>query len=138
MKSSIRYLLISIGLMASLSVVHGQNYIGLTSVEIAGSMKTVHPQFKLDKSAVNHSYKYLKYVDKISEQTILFFMSDKDVCTYVRWMSDYSNLNDMIETLNREYRKSGANSWTFSEKGQDYSVTLVEDEWYFTVNYRKN
>ena len=24
------------------------------------------------------------------------FLSDNDVCTYVRWMSDYSNLNDMI------------------------------------------
>jgi hypothetical protein len=101
-------------------------------------MKSVHPNFKQDKSTVNHSFKYLKYVDKISEQTVLFFMTDNDLCSYVRWMSDYSNLNDMIETLNRKYKKNDSNSWSFTEHGESYSVTLVEDEWYFTVSYRKN
>jgi len=118
--------------------VHGQNFIGLNSAEITGLMKSVNPQFKLDKSTVNHSFKYLKYIDKITEQTVLFFMSDKDQCTYVRWMSDYSNLNDIIESLNRKYKMSDTNLWTYSDKGEEYSVTLVEDEWYFTVNFRKN
>jgi hypothetical protein len=117
---------------------HGQNFIGLTSSEIAQQMKTENPQFRLDKNAVNHTYNYLKYVDKISEQTVLFFMSDMDKCTYVRWMSDYSNLNDMIGMLNSKYKKSGTNSWTFTDKGEDYSVSLVEEEWYFTVNFRKD
>jgi hypothetical protein len=125
-------------LTTNLFVMQGQNFIGLNSAEIAGLMKTVNPQFKLDKNAVNHTFKYLKYVDKISEQTILLFMSDKDECTYVRWMSDYSNLNDMIESLNKKYKKSGTNTWSFAENGEDYSVTLAEDEWYFTVSYHKN
>jgi hypothetical protein len=119
-------------------MLHGQNFIGLNSAEIAGLMKSVHPQFKPDKSTINHSFKYLKYIDKISEQTVLFFMSDNDLCTYVRWMSDYSNLNEIIESLNRKYKKNGTNSWTYTDKGEEYSVTLVEDEWYFTVNFRKN
>ena len=118
--------------------IEGQNFIGLHKNEIAGLLKTVNPQFKLDKSAVNHTYKYLKYVDKVSEQTILFFLSDKDECTYVRWMSDYSNLSDMTGMLNKNYRKNGANSWSYSDKGENYSVTLVEEEWYFTVSFRKN
>ena len=133
-----RTIFIILLLTANLCVMKGQNFIGLNSAEIAGLMKTSNPQFKLDRNAVNHTFKYLKYVDKISEQTILFFMSDKDECTYVRWMSDYSNLNDIIESLNRTYIKSGTNSWSFTENGEDYSVTLAEDEWYFTVSYHKN
>ena len=116
-------------------VSRAQNLLDLNSSEIAAVMKSVHPQFKLDKSAVNHTYKYLKYVDKISEQTILFFLSDKDICTYVRWMSDYSNLNDMISMLNKNYKKSGVNTWSFTEKGESYTVKLEEDEWYFTVSF---
>ncbi len=77
-------------------------------------------------------------MDKVSEQTLLFFLSDKDVCTYVRWISDYSNLGDMTAMLNKNYHKNGTNSWTYADKGDDYSVTLVEGEWYFTVTFRKN
>lgn len=101
-------------------------------------MKTKNPQFKLDKSTVNHEYKYMKYVDKISEQTLLFFLSDADVCTYVRWMCDYSNLSDMISMLNASYKKSGVNTWTYASKGFKYTVKLEEEEWYFTISFRKN
>jgi len=138
MKNRIISLCIIILLAAGSGVAHGQNFIGLNSNEIAGLMKTSNPDFKLDKSTVNHTFKYLKYIDKITEQTALFFMSADDICTYVRWMSDYSNMNDIIEMLNKKYKKSGTNSWSYVDKGENYSGTLVEDEWYFTVSYRKD
>ena len=116
----------------------GQNFIGLHKDEIAGLLKTVYPQFKLDRNAVNRAYNYLKFVDKVSEQTILFFLSDTDVCTYVRWMADYANLSDITGMLNSNYIRNGPNSWTYSEKGENYTVTLIEEEWYFTVSFRKN
>jgi hypothetical protein len=116
----------------------GQNFIGYDETGIAERMKAAHPQFKQDKTVVNDTYKYLKYVDRITEQTILFFLSDKGECTYVRWMSDYSNLNDMLAMLNSKYKKSGKDSWTYSEKGQNYTVSMEEGEWYFTVSFRKN
>jgi len=117
---------------------HGQNFIGLTREQIPALLKSVNPQFKLDRNAVNHTYNYLKYVDKISEQTILFFMSDKNTCTYVRWMSDYANLNDITTMLNRNYKKNGSGKWNYSDHGETYTVTLVEEEWYFTVTIRKD
>jgi hypothetical protein len=138
MKGYFKYILsgliISISFMSALS----QNYIGMGPVEIAAAMKAGNPQFKLDKTAVNNTYKYLKYVDKISEQTILFFMTEKNVCTYVRWMADYSNLNDIIPMLNKKYRKTGENTWSYADKGENYSVKMEEEEWYFTITFRKN
>ncbi len=82
-----------------------QNYIGMHKDEIIKVMHDSRPNFKLDKNAVNRSYNYLKFIDKSTEQTILFFLSEKNYCTYVRWMSDYSNLNDIISELNRKYKK---------------------------------
>jgi hypothetical protein len=132
-----RYLL-TIGILtANFLLAEGQNFIGMKKYDIGVLMKTAHPAFKLDKNAVNTTYKYLKYVDKISEQTILFFLSENDVCTYVRWMSDYANLNDMIALLNKNYKNVDKYSWAYCDKGVPYSVELVEDEWYFTVTYRK-
>jgi hypothetical protein len=115
-----------------------QNFIGMGPEQIASTLKADYPQFKLDRNAVNHTYKYLKYVDKISEQTILFFMSDNNTCTYVRWMSDYANLNDMTAMLNKKYRKNGSNAWSYADKGENYTVKMVEEEWYFTITFRKN
>jgi len=138
MISGIRNILILLLFSASFMSIKAQNFIGLNTTEIAGVMKTGYPQFKLDKGAVNHTYKYLKYVDKISEQTLLLFLSEKNICTYVRWMSDYSNLNDIVSMLNKNYKKSSPNTWTFTEKGEDYSVKLEEDEWFFIVSFRRN
>lgn len=138
MKSILKYCLLALMAGISMQPAIGQNFIGMQPQAIAAVLKSEYPQFKLDKSAVNHSYKYVKYVDKISEQTILFFLSDDEHCTYVRWMSDYSNLNDMIEKLNKKYKKTGENTWTYAEKGGNYTVKMEEEEWYFTVTFRKN
>lgn len=138
MRKYLRYILLFVLITAFGPKAGAQHFIGLNPTEIAALMKSAHPQFKLDRNAVNHDYKYLKYVDKISEQTVLFFLSEKNTCTYVRWMSDYANLNDILGMLNSNYKKSGGNSWTYTHKGESYTVKLVEEEWYFTVTYRKN
>jgi hypothetical protein len=138
MKRSCSYTIVFFLLITGLVEIKGQNFIGMAKSAIPEMVKTRYPQFKLDKGVVNHSYNYLKFVDKVSEQTLLFFLSEKDICTYVRWMSDYSNLSDMTAMLNKNYHKNGANSWTYTDKGEDYTVTLVEGEWYFTVSFRKN
>lgn len=137
MKIALKYCLI-LFLVLAMEGVYAQNFIGMQPPAIAAVLKSEHPQFRLDKNAVNHTYSYLKYVDKISEQTILFFMSDDGKCTYVRWMADYSNLNDIIGMLNQKYKKSGENTWTYADIGGNYTVRLEEEEWYFTVTFRKN
>jgi hypothetical protein len=129
---------ILIGFLFLMSAASGQNFIGMTKTEIPDALKVAYPQFKLDKSMTNHAYNYIKFVDKISEQTILFFLSDKNICTYVRWMSDYSNLGDMTAMLNKKYHKAGQSEWTYTDKGEDYTVKLEEGDWYFTVSFRKN
>ena len=112
---------------------NAQNYIGMHKDQIMQVMKENQKSFKLNTGAVNTYYKYLKYEDKISEITILYFLSDNDTCTLVRKMCDYSNINDVLSELNEKYTRSGKNSWTYKENGKTYVVNLTEEEWYFTV-----
>jgi len=114
-----------------------QNYIGMQKDEIIKVMQKERPGFKFEKNAVNRSYNMIKFVDKTSEQTMLFFLSEKNICTYVRWMSDYSNLTEIIGELDRLYKKKDERTWYYSDKNQDYVVRLEEGEWFFTISIRK-
>lgn len=117
--------------------VHNQNYIGLHKDELIQLMKTSQKSFKLNTDAVNNKYKYLKYEDKINEQTMLFFLSEDDYCTYVRLMCDYMNLNIVIDSLDKKYTRTNQYKWTYRENGKTFDVDLEKGEWYFTVSIKK-
>jgi hypothetical protein len=112
---------------------NAQNFIGMEKDEIIQVMGEKHKSFKLNTNVVNPHYKYLKFENKISEITMLFFLSEDNRCTLVRQMCDYSNLNDVIADLNLKYTPSGKNTWFFKDGNQIYLVNLLEEEWYFTV-----
>jgi hypothetical protein len=110
---------------------YGQHLIGFTKDKVADEMKKT--DFVLDNSAVNTTYKYLKYVDKFNDQTMLVFLSENDVCTSTRLMSDYSNLELVRSTLKKNYKAAGKDKWVYNIGGVAYSVVLKKEEWYFTV-----
>lgn len=117
--------------------VSAQNYVGLHKDDIIRLMSEKHKNFKQNKDVINRKFIYLKYEDDISEQTILYFLSDKGYCTLVRWMSDYANINDMLVMLNKHYTKTGKNIWTYTRNGKEYVINLEEGEWFFSVNFRQ-
>jgi len=131
-----RVLLLNIILFLSFQAA-AQNYIGMHKDEITKVLQKERPAFKLDKNSINRSYNVIKFVDKISEQTMLFFLSEKDICTYVRWMSDYSNISEIIGELDRSYKKKDDKTWHFTDKNQEFVVRLEEGDWFFTISIRK-
>jgi hypothetical protein len=130
------YLIISL-LTVLLNETQAQNYIGMTKDDIIVEMNTSHKSFKLNTSNVNPYYKYLKYEDNINEITILFFLSENDKCTLVRKMCDYMNINEEIDDLNKKYKPIGKDKWSYTIKGKIYLVTLLEEEWYFTITTKQ-
>lgn len=133
-----RVFIISIFLLISAIIkVSAQNYVDVHKDEIIRIMSQKHRNFKLNKDVINRNYSYLKYEDNISEQTILFFLSDDNCCTMVRWMSSYANIHDMLSMLNKEYDKTEKNQWTYIKNGKKYVVNLEEGEWFFTVNFKQ-
>lgn len=120
-----------------LSVIYAQQYVGLHKDVIMQRMSDEHKTFKLNTGAVNRTYQYLKFEDKINEITILFFLSDNDECTLVRLMADYSNINDIVSELDEKYNSTGKDQWEDITRGKNYSIALEEGDWFFTVTIRE-
>jgi hypothetical protein len=109
------------------------NFIGMSKDDVMSEMKKSNSSFDLDEGAKNSLHKYLKYVDKYNEETWLFFLSENDVCTKSKLISDYSNLKDRTDKLNKMYKKAGENKWIYVKKDVAYVVELKKEEWFFTI-----
>lgn len=130
------FVIYSILFLAVADHLQAQNYIGMHKDQIIETMKETEKQLKLNTSTVNPHYNYLKYEDKINEITVLFFLSEDDMCTLVRKMCDYSNINEVVNELDEKYNSAGMNKWYYKENGQRYIVELTEEDWFFTVTTR--
>ena len=133
--------LVNIILSSLLSLTNGslffENYIGKHKSEISEIVTENHKRYKLNTAYVNNSFNYLKYEDNIREITVLFFLNDDDTCRMIRVMSDYSNLNDLLEELNANYTKIESKSWQYQAEGKKYAVTLEEGDWFFTISVKE-
>jgi hypothetical protein len=105
-------------LLLAPAALYGQNYIGMHKDSIQKVIRKDFPDFRIDNSTTNSVYKYLKMVDRVNEQTVLFFLSDNNKCTRVRWMSDYSNLDDIRKLLDGRYKRMGDKRWVYRSGGK--------------------
>jgi hypothetical protein len=112
------------------------HFLGLDKHEIMEKMQTGYKQLKLNTSNVNHAYNYLKYEDFINEITVYFFLTDDDKCKRIRFIGDYSNLDDVILSLNSSYERIGKNQWQYTANQKNYAVNLDEGDWFFTVTIK--
>jgi hypothetical protein len=117
---------------------HAQtNFIGMSKSEIIKTMNSEMPDFQKSK-VINKTYNYLKYQDALGERTILYFLSDDDICTHSKLMSHYVYLGETVDSLKKNYKKTGKNQWTFTDEGQDYLIELDKGKWFFTVITKKH
>jgi putative IMPACT (imprinted ancient) family translation regulator len=130
-------ILLNIILLCMLAVgnesIFSEHFIGKSKSEITQIVNEKYKSFKLNTAYINNAYNYLKYEDKIREITILFFLNEKDNCRMIRVMSDYSNLRDLHEELNTNYKKIKNNNWQYEAGGELYNVALEEGDWFFTI-----
>jgi len=130
----IKYIIL-IGFILISNNTYSQYFIGKHKTEIIFYMKNNLKGFSLNTSTINSTFKYLKYENFITQETILFFLNNKDTCTSVRWISDYSNINNRIEFLNKNYKKTSDTTWYYVENNKKVNIILKEEEWYFTINF---
>jgi len=135
--NKIKVVVILLGVLLTIHAkLYGQKFIGLPKDAIKGMMKTEMPELYFVDNTTNTSYNYLKYVDDLNEQTLLFFLNENNICTMIRYMCDYSLLNKKKKWLNNTYTKTAENQWGYKEGGKAYEIELDEGDWYFTITTR--
>lgn len=121
--------------LSYISNLKSQYFIGKHKNDLIIHMKNYFKGFNLNTNVTNNTFKYLKYENIITQETILFFLNNNDTCISVRWLSDYSNINERISYLNKYYNKINDTIWYYIENKKKIFVKLKEEEWYFTINY---
>ncbi len=112
-----------------------QEYIGLTADEVREMMRQ-RKDFHLDETTVNKVYRYLKYVDDLETRTILFFLSDEDVCTFYKEIYENSMLKRVQERLDSTCRRVADTLWVKETAEGKYEKELKRQSWFFSVTTR--
>jgi hypothetical protein len=132
-----RFAYFIIGLLFFQEALFAQPIIGMKKADILSYMKQNEAGFSLDNEMVNKQYNYLKYFSEISEETILCFLSENDVCNLVRRISDYSNLDLTLKKLDKDYKKIDTDKWSYTINQDEFIVEMKREKWYFTLETRK-
>jgi hypothetical protein len=118
-------------------VADAPNFIGMQKNEIIEAMREEHHDFVRDDTFVNQSFNYLKFVDRNEERTLLFFLSDEDLCTSIRLMGDYAGIDVTLNELNSSFHKLNDSTWLDSQDGHHFQISLKKGEWFYTVTTKK-
>jgi hypothetical protein len=115
------------------SSLRGQRMIDLTKEEVSVLVKDNHKEFRRDKSIVNQRFNYLKYVNGLRTRTWIIYFTEDDICRSTKLVCDYGEFDKVLEELNKVYEKVGDSEWAYELMNDTIHVTLVRQEWYFTV-----
>jgi len=121
--------------LLSLSV-SAQNYIGLHKDEIAKRMPQENKGFFFEKEVNVDDRGFLKYVNTLDEQTILFMIDTDGFCTAVSRMYNTWLYDQVVNELNSKYQQVSNNKWLEVKEGKNYDLTLIKGKWFLTLTIR--
>jgi hypothetical protein len=126
------FLLIMLGPAAE-----AQDFIGLPEERIREIMSADRPGLSLDNKVRNNTYRYLKYSSGDDNETWVVFIDEKGRCNGVRITCDNSIYDSKIKELNQLYKPGEVNLWSYRTDGEEISVRLKKESWFFTLTYER-
>lgn len=119
----------------SLSI-NAQNYIGFQKDDIAKQMPQEYKGFYFEKEVNVDDRGFLKYVNTVEEQTVLFMINTDGVCTAVSRMYNTWLHEQVVNELNGKYQQVSTNKWLEVKDGKEYDLTLIKGKWFLTLTIR--
>lgn len=122
-------------LLVSIIAISGfaQNFIGQHKQDIQKSIKQAYPGFFFEKEVENGNKSFLKYVNTLEEQTMLFIIDEKGYCTSVARMYNTWLFAKIKQDLDSKYKSTGTLTWIDYDDGKDYEIVLKKGKWFITV-----
>ncbi len=114
-----------------------QDFIGLNEQSIRLIMSDENPGMIIDDKVKNSSFRYLKYSSKDENETWVIFIDEKGKCNGVRVTCDNSFLPEKRKELNTLYRSREKDKWMYRSRGDEISVRLEDETWFFTITYQR-
>ncbi|MGW8316436.1 MAG: hypothetical protein ACWGNV_12605, partial [Bacteroidales bacterium] len=125
--------IIPIWIILTAGTASGQSLIGQSKEEVSRRISMYHKEFRKDNMVVSQHFNYLKYVNGMRTRTWILYFNKEDVCHLSKLVCDYSEYDSVLEQLNADYSKTGESKWEYSRGSQVNIITLIKQEYYFTV-----
>ncbi|OFX42350.1 MAG: hypothetical protein A2046_11055 [Bacteroidetes bacterium GWA2_30_7] len=120
-------------LLSISSFIIAQNLIGLHANEIKTIMPKLRPKFHIDNTTVEA--KSIKFIDQGGDNTLIFFIDDKGICKYQKFMMEVNYAKNTVDTLTKNYKYIDKLTWIDKRNNTDYLIQMQNNEYYFTVVY---
>ncbi len=111
----------------------GQNYIGLYKDEIREKVRNELSGFIFVKEIENGDRSFIKFENTFEEQTLLFVLNAKGICTSVSRMYNTWLFNKLKSDLDNRLQPAGELRWLEKHEGKEYEIFLRKGEWFITV-----
>jgi hypothetical protein len=131
-----RALIISL-LLISLSSAWAQDFIGMNERGVRKIMSEEHPGLSQDEKVRNDTFRYLKYSSGNENETWVIFFDEEGKCSGVRITCDNSFLDGKRKELDTLYKPAEKDSWTHRSGGDEISIRLKDETWFFTITYQR-
>lgn len=112
---------------------HGQNYIGVQKSQIFELVKQELNGFIFDNEVQNNYHHFIKFVNPIDEQTLIFVLDSYESCTSVLRMYNTWLYESIRKELKKNYTFVGPDTWIENKNGVKYKIALKKGEWFITV-----
>lgn len=112
---------------------YSQNFIGQYKEDIRKNTKAAYPGFVFDNEVVNGKKSFIKYVNVFEEQTLLFILDEKGVCTSTARMYNTWLFDQVVKELDSKYKKKNSTTWLEYTDGKVYEKSLKKGNWFITV-----
>ncbi|BDX39153.1 hypothetical protein CYCD_25080 [Tenuifilaceae bacterium CYCD] len=136
MARSFRYIILIIPFWIIQLSTYGQNYIGIHKDDIKKLTSKEYKGFIFEKEVKNGDRSFIKFVNVIDEQTLLFMLNQEGICTSVSRMYNTWLYDQVVKELKENYKKVGSDTWTEVKDGKEYEIKLKHGEWFITVTTR--
>jgi hypothetical protein len=134
----VRKIILGIFILLSFQIeAQQQSFVRLTKEEVKERLNKDYRNFSMDKSVVKQQFNYLKYVNGSQTITWIFYFSDKDLCTSTKKVCDYAEYDFILAELNEQCEQVDDANWEFSDDDREFTFTLIEQDWYFTIRERE-
>jgi len=119
------------------TIAEAQDFIGLHEDDIREIMSSDRPGLSIDNRVKNDTFRYIKYSSGDDNETWVIFIDDKGRCNGVRITCDNICYDRKIKELNGLYKPDEPNRWSFRSGGEEITVSLKQESWFFTVTYER-
>lgn len=124
---------LAILLLISVSV-NSQNIIGKNRDALAATIREDHKDFRMRIPPNVKGLSFYKFEHTSGDITLIAFFGEDGLCSNYQLVYDSEMLDEILETLNKTCQKRGEKEWICTEHRKKLLVTLIEDEWFFTIN----